>query len=80
MAETWKTANVNTMPQFKNHPESPLLNAVVEQIKKDLQEKDETAIYELLSFISPVSLIQYLPEKRWKNFPSHKEKKVNGNI
>lgn len=73
MAETWKTANVNTMPQFKHHPESPLLKAVVEQMKKDLQEKDETAIYELLSFISPISLIQYLPEKRWKEFPPHKE-------
>jgi len=28
------------MPQIKHHPESPLLKAVVEQIKKDLQEKE----------------------------------------
>ena len=75
MAETWKTANVNTMPRIKNYLESPLINAVVEQIKKDLQEQDETALYELLSFIPAINLIQFLPEEKWKEFHPHKEKK-----
>ena len=41
----------------------PLLIAVVEQIKKDFVEHDETALYELLSFLPRENLLGYLPEE-----------------
>lgn len=43
--------------------DDPLLEAVVEQIKKDFTEQDETALYELLSFLPKRRLLGYLPEE-----------------
>ena len=39
-----------------------LLDKVVEQIKKDINDKDETAIHELLQFLPKERLEAYLPE------------------
>lgn len=41
--------------------DDPLIFAVVERIKEDLLEGDETAIYELLSFTPKKHLMAYLP-------------------
>lgn len=54
---TWRTAN--NMDIY----DDPLLEAVVEQIKKDFEEQDETALYELLSFLPKRRLLGYLPEE-----------------
>ena len=43
--------------------DDPLIEAVVEQIKKDFVEQDETALYELLSFLPKRRLMGYLPEE-----------------
>jgi hypothetical protein len=40
-----------------------LINEVVSQIKKDLKEKDETAIHEMLTFMDHNILMNYLPEE-----------------
>jgi hypothetical protein len=56
------------MAKIKDYLNSPLINAVVDQIKKDLEDKDETAICELLSFIPEKNLINFLPEEQWSQF------------
>ncbi len=43
-----------------------LIDAVLEQIKKDVAEGDVTAIEELLYFLENKILIQYLPEGKFK--------------
>jgi hypothetical protein len=43
--------------------DDPILESVVEQIKKDFVEQDETALYELLSFLPKRRLLGYLPEE-----------------
>lgn len=43
--------------------DDPLIEAVVEQIKKDFVEQDETALYELLAFLPKRRLLGYLPEE-----------------
>lgn len=48
--------------------DDPLIEAVVEQIKKDFQEQDETALYELLSFLPKRRLLGYLPEETQQLF------------
>lgn len=40
-----------------------LLDAVVDQIKKDFEEQDETALYELLSNLPKRRLMAYLPDE-----------------
>lgn len=47
------------MDIFDDH----ILEAVVEQIKKDFTEQDETALYELLSHLPKRRLLGYLPEE-----------------
>lgn len=42
--------------------EQRLLDLVVDQIKKDIQVEDTTAIYELLEFSPEENLKAYLPE------------------
>lgn len=56
------------MAKIRDYLNSPLIDAVVEQIKKDLESNDETAICELLSFIPEKNLINYLPEEQWSQF------------
>lgn len=46
-----------------NYLDDPLIEAVVEQIKKDFVEQDETALYELLSFLPKRRLMGFLPEE-----------------
>lgn len=56
------------MAKIRDYLNSPLIDAVVEQIKKDLESNDETAICELLSFVPEKNLINYLPEEQWSKF------------
>jgi hypothetical protein len=39
-----------------------IIDAVIEQIKKDLETNDEYAIYEMLKNVSKKNLLAYLPE------------------
>ena len=41
-----------------------LLDEVVEQIKKDVEEEDFTAIYELIMELNTEILLAYLPEEK----------------
>jgi len=45
-----------------------LIETVMEQIKVDVHCGELEAIEELLSFLSNVNLIEYLPEEDWKQF------------
>lgn len=45
-----------------------LIERVVEEIKKDLENGDVTALEELLSFTPKENLIAYLPEEEWERF------------
>jgi hypothetical protein len=45
---------------------------VIEQIKIDLESKDETALYELLKSVDRAQLIAYLPEEQWHRFTDSK--------
>lgn len=45
-----------------------VVDAVIEQLKKDFEQKDYTVLEELLSFISTKRLIGSLPEEEWKKF------------
>lgn len=49
-----------------------VVDAVIEQLKKDFEQKDYTVLEELLGFISKKRLIGSLPEEEWKKF--YKEK------
>ena len=43
--------------------EDPIIEAVIEQIKKDFEMNDVTAIYELLESLPKKNLLGYLPEE-----------------
>jgi len=43
-----------------------LIDLVIEQIKKDFEVGDYTAVFELLEFIPRENLIAYLPEEETK--------------
>ena len=45
-----------------------LIDAVLEQILKDIEDGDTTAVWELLSFIPKDNLLQFLPEDQWSKF------------
>ena len=45
---------------------------VIEQIKIDLESKDETALYEMLKSVDRAQLIAYLPEEQWHRFTDSK--------
>jgi hypothetical protein len=45
-----------------------LIDAVIEQILKDIKDGDLTAISELLSFTPKDNLIQFLPEEEWSKY------------
>ena len=45
---------------------------VIEQIKRDLESKDETALYEMLKSVDRAQLIAYLPEEQWQRFTDSK--------
>ena len=50
-----------------------LVDAVYNQIKKDLEEGDGTVLESLLKEIATTSLLQALPENDWNNFPEAEE-------
>jgi hypothetical protein len=54
------------MARIKNYLDSPLIDRVVEEIKRDIEQHDETALCELL--------IQYLPEEEWTKFNQETKK------
>ena len=43
--------------------EDPIIEAVIEQMRKDFEMGDTTAIYELLEFLPKKNLLGYLPEE-----------------
>jgi predicted transcriptional regulator len=45
-----------------------LIDAVIEQILKDVEDGDTTAVWELLSFIPYDNLLQFLPEEEWSKY------------
>jgi hypothetical protein len=45
-----------------------LIEAVVEQIKMDIEMGDVEAIEELLRFCPTKNLVNYLPEEDWEQF------------
>jgi hypothetical protein len=47
-----------------------LIDEVIETIKFNLENADETAIEEMLSFIPNENLIWFLPEEYWKKYQS----------
>lgn len=49
-----------------------LIDDVIDRIKFDLLNGDETAINELLNFIPNKNLIWFLPERDWKKYQSLK--------
>ena len=54
--------------------QSPLVDAVLEEMKNAFQRKDVEAIDELLRFCPRINLIQYLPEEQWTKFMTPEEK------
>ena len=55
-----------------------LLDEVIDRIKHDLLNGDETAIDELLNFIPIQNLIWFLPERDWKKYESLNQNKDEG--
>lgn len=47
---------------------SVLVDAVIEEIKKQIEKKDLTSIDELLRFIPKDTLLQFLPEAEWNKY------------
>lgn len=48
--------------------EDNLLDAVIGEIKRDIEVGDVSAIWELLSHCPAEQLIQYLPEEKWEAY------------
>ena len=46
-----------------------LVDAVLQQIKKDIVSGDQTAIEALIENIDHDQLVQFLPEDQWINHP-----------
>ena len=46
-----------------------LIDAVIKQIRKDINTGDETAIEELISTLPHHRLLGYLPEEQWIEHP-----------
>lgn len=49
---------------------SVLVDAVIEEAKKQIEKKDLTSLDELLRFIPKENLIQFLPEGEWGKYRS----------
>jgi len=59
----------------KENIKQELINDVIDRIKFDLLNGDETAIDELLNFIPNKNLIYFLPERDWKKYQSLNQNK-----
>jgi len=51
-----------------DHKFEHLLDAVCDEMKKQIDDGDWTAIDELLRFVPRENLINFLPEEDWKNY------------
>ena len=60
---SYEAVNVNPPSKARN-----IWEQVIEQIKIDLESKDETALYELLKSVDRAQLVAYLPEEQWHRF------------
>ena len=45
-----------------------LIDAVIMQIQEDVDNRDVTAIEELLGHVEKDKLVAFLPEEKWKDF------------
>lgn len=45
-----------------------LVDTVIEQIKKDIEVGDVSAIFAMLTYCPAEQLIQYLPEEKWEAY------------
>jgi len=52
----------------KRMHEDDMIDTAIEQIKKDIEAGDVSAIFELLRFVPEENLIAYLPEDQQKRF------------
>lgn len=43
--------------------EDPIIEAVIEQIRKDFEMNDVSSLYEMLEFLPKKNLLAYLPEE-----------------
>ena len=48
-----------------------LIKRVLEEINSDLFNGDTEAIEELLTFVPKENLVQYLPEKEWREYETN---------
>ena len=46
----------------------PLVDAVIDDLKKGFDEGDYTVLDELLMMLNTENLVQALPEEQWENF------------
>ena len=53
-----------------------LIDAVLEQIRKDVRDGDLTAIEELIMRLPHHRLVAYLPEDQWINHPEQDDAQV----
>lgn len=63
-----------------NKKKQKLINAVIEQIKKDIEAGDVTALDELLYYVPKKILIQYLPEEQWTKFSAGNKTEIWNSI
>jgi hypothetical protein len=59
-------SNLKTNKMKKIGTKDELVDAVIEEIKSDIQDNNLTNIQELLSFLDNKNLIRYLPKNRFK--------------
>ena len=59
-----------------NKEKQELVDAVIEQLKKDFDMGDYTVLDELLGYIPKKVLLQSLPEEMWSKF-EHNEDEVD---
>ena len=52
----------------KTHMKDTLICEVLEQVKRDIEVGDHTAIFELLATCPVADLIAFLPEEKWDKF------------
>ena len=62
------TIYVNQQLHKSNRPAQKLIDAVIEEIKNDLNNGDETALDALLYNVDRHLLVQYLPEEEWHKY------------
>ncbi len=59
----------------KEELKQQLIDTVIDRIKFDLLNGDETAIDELLNFVPNKNLVWFLPERDWEKYQSLNQNK-----